>query len=358
MKRYILTPDNQEEAVQAALDALSGGGLVLYPTETVYGVGVDALNAGAVSSLLKYKNRPAGKAVSVLVSGQEEAERYVELNEQACNLFRTFLPGPLTVVSKGRGAIDGRLPSELNTLGIRVSSHPLAMELARRYGRPITATSANASGRGRAYSIDTVLAGLSENQQSLITVILDAGILPHRDPSTVIDTTAETQQIVRGGAWLERVLPVKETESEEETVAFAREIMAGQRGLLNERPVVFILEGDLGVGKTRFAKGVAQAVGVSQNVNSPTYTIMKEYDGEVEGRPVRLVHLDCWRLDEVDPGQLGLEAYLKPDTVIVAEWAGSLLPYFEQVAEPVRIIYVHLEEGTSVRRIRLEEVSR
>jgi len=119
-----------DEAVSSACEILANGGLVVYPTETVYGIAADAGNAEAVSRLLAFKNRPAGKAISLLVSDETAAEQVVSLNETARQLYRKFLPGPLSVVSVSRHLVDSRLESELGSLAIRISSYPFAAAMA------------------------------------------------------------------------------------------------------------------------------------------------------------------------------------------------------------------------------------
>ncbi len=339
MQRIKLTQQNTAEVIAQAVQVLRAGGLVIYPTETMYGIGADALNPEAVTKMLRFKNRPAGKAVSVLVANQEAAEQIVELNDEARRLYRTFLPGPVTVISQSRNAVDPRLQSELGTLGIRISSHPLAQGLAEAFGRPITSTSANASGAARPYTIETALSGLSEHQKNLVDLILDAGELPHNEPSTVIDTTQQTQ-VLRAGAGLANLVPSYHTESAEETMQLAETLMKSFLHALSEKPVLFALEGEMGTGKTQFAKGVAKALQITQPVTSPTYTLMNEYDGVSAGKPVRLIHIDCWRLDAVNPDELELDEYVQPGTVLVVEWAAPLLPYFKKKAE--RLVGHHL----------------
>lgn len=351
MNRVILTPETIESALEAAVQTLQDGGLLVYPTETMYGVGVDATNLEAVSKLLAYKNRPAGKPISVLVANTDAAEALVELNETARNLHKTFLPGPVTVISKSKGAVDRRLVSEFDTLGIRISSHEFAAELARRFGKPITSTSANASGKARPYAVDAFLAQLSQNQQAAIDCLIDAGTLPRREPSTVIDTTTESQEIIRGGLLLEEIAPPEKSSSEEETAAIAAKLMKTLAHALPEKPIIFALEGEMGVGKTHFAKGLAAFLGVEGVVSSPTYTIMKEYKGNFGERNLKVIHMDCWRLQEVKAEEFGLEEYMKPGHVLIVEWAAPLLEYFHGLDEAVIGYRIAIEAVSEHERI-------
>jgi L-threonylcarbamoyladenylate synthase len=359
MERIILTPATQAAAIARAAEVLAAGGLVLYPTETIYGVGVDACNPRAVSKLLAYKNRPAGKAISVLVKDQAAAEKLVDLSDSARQLYRTFLPGPVTVISRSRGTVDARLQSELGTLGIRMSSHPVAQALAVAFGGPLTATSANASGRAAPYSIDQALDALSPNQRGQIDLILDFGTLPPNKPSTVVDTTQATQEVVRGGALLSELHPSWVTSQAEQTEAAGYELMRSLLYQVPECPVVFLLEGVLGAGKTQFAQGIARALQVTSVVSSPTYMLVKEYQGKAGDRPepVNMVHMDCWRLERPDPLELGLEEYLRPNTVVVVEWPADLLQYFTERREQIAGYHLHFEAlDESTREIRVREI--
>src|SRR3989344_8426246 len=105
MKRVLLTGKNTESVLEEATGVLNRGGLIIYPTETCYGVGVDATNPDAVKKLLSYKERPEGKAISVAVADEAMAREYVDVNETAQNLYENFLPGPITVISESKHKI-------------------------------------------------------------------------------------------------------------------------------------------------------------------------------------------------------------------------------------------------------------
>jgi L-threonylcarbamoyladenylate synthase len=343
VQRIPLAEANQTQIVRQAAAVLQAGGLVLYPTETVYGVAVDATNPEAVGKLLQYKNRPAGKAIAILVRDQEQAEEYVQLNDTARNLYATFLPGPLTVVSKSLGRADARLESELGTLGVRISSHPLAQALASAMERPITATSANASGKARPYSIDQVLVGLSDRQKALVDLALDAGTLPRNDPSTVIDTTTQVQSVIRTGALTDQIIPPVITTSVEETIRFARDFAASVAYQVREGPVALVLEGEMGAGKTHFAKGVAEAFAVQEPVTSPTYVVMKEYRGTHQNEAVPIYHLDCWRLEQASFADFFPGGVLPQRGVVMIEWAVPLERELSQATEQGAAYRINLE---------------
>ena len=189
----------KHKVIKQAVNVLKAGGLIIYPTETVYGLGVDATNQEAVNKLLQFKARREGKPLSIAVSDEVMAKKYVKLNEQAKNLYQQFLPGPVTVVSEGRQRVAQGVESEFGTLGMRIPDYPLVIEIVRALGKPITATSANASGKPRPYDVETIFKYTSKKQQTLIDLVLDAGKLPKNPPSTVIDTTLSTPVVMRGG---------------------------------------------------------------------------------------------------------------------------------------------------------------
>lgn len=199
MKRILVSESSQAQVISQAISALEAGGLVLFPTETTYGAGVDATNPVAVKKLLEYKSRREGKPLSIAVTDLAMAEQYVEVNAQARTLYKQFLPGPVTVISRGLEKVAPGVESEFGTLGVRIPDYPLIVEIVRAFGRPVTATSANPSDGARPYNLDKLLGTLSGRQLSLIDLIIDAGELPHNPPSTVIDTTLSAPVTMRQG---------------------------------------------------------------------------------------------------------------------------------------------------------------
>ena len=248
------------QVIKETIAVLEKGGLVIYPTETCYGVGVDATNQVAVDKLLKYKDRPAGKAISIAVADQEMAARYVHLNETARNLYKNFLPGPLTVISLSKGEVAKGLEAEDNTLGVRVPDYPLILELLREYDRPITATSANVAAQKTPYALADILDNISKQRRRLIDLILDAGVLPRNPPSTVVNTTLNELALIRQGRISLDDMGVDRfiSKSEQATQDLAARLVSRERE--SNRCVIFALQGELGVGKTQFAKGIGSGL--------------------------------------------------------------------------------------------------
>ena len=301
-----------------AINVLKNGGLLVYPTETLYGIGADASNQEAITKLTEYKNRPFGKPYSVAVTDKVMAEKYVKLNNVAIDLYKRFLPGPLTVISMGRHVLAKGVESEDGTLGIRIPDYKLITDIVKKFDKPITSTSANASYKKRPYKISDILENISAKQQSLIDLVIDVGELPHNDPSTVIDTTLDDPVTLRQG---EIKLTDKNevlSRSEENTQNLAKEIWQKYEIHKGKRSIVFALQGEMGTGKTIFTKGLARAMGIKELVTSPTFAIENEY---IDGKE-KLFHFDAWRLEKSDELRgLGFENLIKNKSVISIEWA-------------------------------------
>ncbi|MBN2100528.1 threonylcarbamoyl-AMP synthase [Candidatus Dojkabacteria bacterium] len=314
------------DVINRSVQVLKDGGVLVYPTETCYGLGVDSTNKSAVDKLLKYKARREGKPLSIAVSGKEMASEYVEINEIADNLYDNYLPGPITVVSRGKCHVAEGVESEYGTLGIRVPDYPLILEIVKRLGKPITATSANVSYQKRPYSINDLLEDLPKKQAQLIDLIINAGTLPKNDVSTVVDTTLNTLNIMRQGKqkFKEvglRVLHAK-TKSAEDTINLGSMIILKYLNDLKFKALLIALGGELGSGKTQLTKGIARQLQIDRVIKSPTYTLISEYQYSLDSLRGDLIHIDTWRLgDEKEFNALNLENFIKPQNVIVVEWA-------------------------------------
>ena len=187
---------NSASAVDAAAHALAAGGIVVYPTETLYGLGADAWNAAALQRLVELKGREVGKPIAVLISDTEMLEDVVEdIPEQAADLMRRFWPGPLTIVLRARPGVSRLLTGGGDGIGVRVSSHPVATALVRALGRPVTAPSANPAGMPPPTRLDEARAYFGAR----VDVYLDGGCLPGEPASTVVDAR-HGRRVLRDGA--------------------------------------------------------------------------------------------------------------------------------------------------------------
>jgi L-threonylcarbamoyladenylate synthase len=328
--------------IQDIVETLKKGGLVIYPTETMYGIGADATNYKAVKKLSLYKRRPLNKPYSVAVRDQKMAEDYAVLNKTAKNLYRNFLPGPMTVVSFGKHKVATGVESESGTLGVRIPDYPLVLEIVKKLGKPLTATSANASYQRRPYKISDILDNLSSKQKALIDLIIDAGELPHNEPSTVVDTTLDETTILRQGDIKLKKQNEVLSRSEEETQNIAKNLWQRYENHSGQRAIVFALIGPMGAGKTQFTKGLARATGIKDRVVSPTFNI--ELDYENKASKIKLAHIDAWRMtSDKELLQLGFAKKIKERNVIAIEWAEKVADVIRKYDEEAIIIWVKIK---------------
>ncbi len=358
MKRLLVTPDNIQDCIAQASEILRSGGIVIYPTETTYGVGVDVENPQAVKKLLTYKGKRDGKPISVAVANITMAEQYVSLNDTAKDVYHTFLPGPVTIVSTGRGTTAPGIASAQGKVGIRIPKHDLATALIKTFGSGITATGANASNKKRPYSIEDILENTSKKQHDLIDLILDSGELPHNEPSTVIDTTLDDVKILREGSISFHDGETITTQSEEETMEFFASVAKRFRSFYTYSPVLYLFSGEMGAGKTHAIKGLAKGLGITKMITSPTYSVAGEYTFENESTNATFVHIDCWRVQSYEElSDLGLSNYLQEHAVIAIEWSEKFRNEFEKL--PCKKIWIELNptEKENERKIRLHTSS-
>ena len=334
--------------VQRAREVLAAGGLIVFPTETTYGAGVDATQQSAVDKLLNYKSRREGKPLSIAVVDQAMAEVYVELNDSAKRLYQRFLPGPVTVVSTSNGIVAQGVASEYGTLGVRIPAYPLVINIVKALGKPMTATSANGSGEKRPYTVQDIFDGLSEKQKSLIDLVIDAGELPPNPPSTVIDTTLDTPVIFRqGDITLEgssAELTTFSSAGEEQTQEIAQRVMLKHWNNVTASGLVIALQGSLGVGKTIFVKGVAKFLGITETITSPTYVYAREYEFTRHKQHGALHHFDLWRIEKPEMiDHLGLKELFGSNRVIAVEWPSLADQKLKALAQNAGSTYLEVE---------------
>ena len=188
-------PDQQ--VIEQAADIVKNGGIVIFPTRTLYGMGVDAFNENAVSRVFCFKQRAVDKPLSVLVSTVDAvAGLAADIPDAAVRLMRNFWPGRLTIVFSARPDVPGGLTAGTGKIGIRVPEHPVAVRLVSSLNCPLTATSANISGHAGASRVNA----LPERLLGQADLVLDAGKLNGGIGSTVVDVTVHPPAILREGA--------------------------------------------------------------------------------------------------------------------------------------------------------------
>ena len=187
-----------EEAIATAAALLREGGLVAFPTETVYGLGGDATNGRAVAAIFAAKGRPSFNPLIVHVADAAQAGEHAEMTPLAQRLAQAFWPGPLTLVLTRRAGskLSELVSAGLDTVAIRVPDHPVAQALLRAAERPLAAPSANRSGRLSPTRAAHVYADFGEG----IALVLDGGPTAHGLELTVIDARGEEPVLLRPGA--------------------------------------------------------------------------------------------------------------------------------------------------------------
>ncbi|OGG79235.1 threonylcarbamoyl-AMP synthase, partial [Candidatus Kaiserbacteria bacterium RIFCSPLOWO2_01_FULL_54_13] len=178
---------------------LRAGGVVLYPTDTLYGLGADAFSDEAVAKVYEIKGREEKKPIHCIVADVEMAERYGKFNDTARILAKEFWPGSLTIVVEKKSGVKSGIGHRIKTIGIRIPKNDFCLALAKEFGKPYTTTSANVSSAASKRSVDNILAQIGK-MTSQIELVIDAGELPQSEPSTIVDVSGTKPIILREGA--------------------------------------------------------------------------------------------------------------------------------------------------------------
>jgi L-threonylcarbamoyladenylate synthase len=199
--------ERKAETFLAAVAALQRGDVIAFPTETLYGLGADALDAAAVDKVFQLKDRDSANPIPVLVSDRTMLSDLVaDVPALAQRLIERFWPGPLTLVLPARAEVPRPLLNSTGGVGVRISSQPIATELVKGLGRPLTATSANPSGRAPAHTVEEAKIYFTGR----IEIFVDGGVLTSKTGSTVAEVIGDTIRVLREGeirrAELEQVM--------------------------------------------------------------------------------------------------------------------------------------------------------
>ena len=185
-----------EEKLTEAVRILLAGGVAAFPTETFYGLGADARNEAAVEKIFRIKGRNFRNPIALIVADEREVVPLVEEVPAAAKiLMQKLWPGPLTLIFRAAPSVSPRLTGGTGKIGIRVSSHAIARLLAAALSGPLTATSANLSGRPECSSADEVIRTLGD----LPDAVIDGGPTPGGSGSTILDVTVSPPRILREG---------------------------------------------------------------------------------------------------------------------------------------------------------------
>lgn len=186
----------EEETVEKAVEVLEEGEIFVYPTDTLYGLGTDATREDLVSKIFSLKQRGENNPVSVMVSGIEMMEEFAEISSSQKKTLKELLPGKVTVILDGKNLPENISPSGI---GFRLPDHELSTKIVEEFGRPITSTSANPSGKKPAASVKEAWDYFDDE----VSLYIDSGKLSGKS-STVVDLREEPE-IVRKGAEVKKV---------------------------------------------------------------------------------------------------------------------------------------------------------
>ncbi len=185
------------KTIDQAVSILREGGIIAYPTETVYGLGCDALNDSAIEKIRKLKGRDGEKPMLVLIRNTEDLTTLAQdIKPQAVALMQAFWPGPLTLLLRAASVIPKPLVSSAGTVGVRISPDPVCQALLAKWKHPLVSTSANKSGKAPLQSGSAVRTVFNHT----VDLILDDGERRKQMPSTIADATGREPVIIRPGS--------------------------------------------------------------------------------------------------------------------------------------------------------------
>lgn len=194
MKRFKLNVDNLDmDLINKAIDILKDDGVILYPTDTIYGLGANIFSEEGVRKVYKIKQRSFKKPLSVSVSNFEGLSLIAEINEENKKIIENYLPGPYTFILKKRNIVPSLVTSYTSKIGVRIPDNTISRLLSMNF--PITTTSANISDEEVLTSPEKIVKQLKGD----VDLIIDIGPIKSSTPSTIIDLTKEKASLVRKG---------------------------------------------------------------------------------------------------------------------------------------------------------------
>lgn len=198
MKVVFLTPTNQSEIIAEAVEILNGGGSVVYPTDTVYGLGANPFDDFAVRRLFRIKKRPLDKPIPVIVKSIAMAKKLAHIDSRKEKVLRAVWPGSISVVLYKRNIVSNLISANTQTVALRIPANSFCIGLIRRFNSPITSTSANVSDKNHTNDPGVIIQHFTRELYKP-DLLIDAGVLEARKPSTVLDLTGPKPKITRIG---------------------------------------------------------------------------------------------------------------------------------------------------------------
>lgn len=197
MQNFLDLKNNQDEpAIKEAAQIIKNGGIVVFPTETVYGIGANALDETAIEKLYEVKDRPLNKPISLLVNSMEMVEKIAkEISEVEYNIMKAFFPGPLTIILKKKDIVPNIVTANCETVGVRMPANEIALKLIEYAGTPIATPSANISGKPSGIDIKQIKEQFGEK----VDYYIDGGTSQIGLASTIVQIIDEVPFILREG---------------------------------------------------------------------------------------------------------------------------------------------------------------
>ncbi len=183
------------KAIKKAADTIKDGGVVIYPTDTCYGIGASAFDKEAIRKVFELKGRDFNNPISIIIRNLRVAKTIVDINENQEKYFLKRLPGRFTLIFKKRKIVPDELTAGLDTIGIRIPNYSVTELLSHETIIPYTTTSANISGQSICYSLKDLLKQFRDAK--VIDLILDAGELPKNNLSQLIDMSRNSPKIIK-----------------------------------------------------------------------------------------------------------------------------------------------------------------
>jgi L-threonylcarbamoyladenylate synthase len=199
MKILQLKEAGVEECVRAAKEVLAGGGVIIYPTDTLYGLGADAFSTAGFEKVCMIKGRDERRPIHAIFANLASVQDYAVVTPMGEKLARAFLPGPLTLVFEKKPHLTTGIAHNIPSVGVRIPNNRFCLSLAQEFGKPFTTTSANVSHEGPLPTIAGIVSQLGDTA-SFVDLAIDAGPLSTDMRSTVVDARADVPFIFREGA--------------------------------------------------------------------------------------------------------------------------------------------------------------
>lgn len=198
MKIVKLNPNDFSEAIREAIAVLKSGGVVVYPTDTLYALGVNAMEPAAVERIFKIKNRAREKPLPLAVKNLKWAKELAHIYKKEEKILNSVWPGAITVILPKRNIVPDIVTAGKPSVALRMPDYPLIDNLLGLFGYPISSTSANISGEKGIGKISEIIEIFQDNYYKP-DLVIDAGDLPESEPSTILDLTSDRPKILRVG---------------------------------------------------------------------------------------------------------------------------------------------------------------